>query len=351
MNRFDRALGILLLLRSGSSRSAADLARHFEVSPRTIYRDVETLSLVGVPVYAERGREGGFRLVEGYFLPPVMFTRTEAVSLLLAVTMLRSLRTRPFSAELETAEEKLLAAVPKSLRQVLSEARKVIGAESAPGDAFHPEPSGLEISRAPAASDTPPAAESDVVSVYLQAILDASAISLQYRSPYRATAGTHRVEPLGIFWDRDRWYLAGKLPGGTGELKLWRADRVLDLKPVMGATERGSDFDVRELLGRKWLQPAMEAWARESPVRIRISTQQKERLCTDWYYRYAAYEDLPNNRVLMTLGEDRAEVVFDLLRWLGPGAELIEPESWRAAFKAQLASMLSDHEEDVEERQ
>src|SRR4051794_16844349 len=136
MNRFDRALGILLLLRSGSSRSAADLARRFEVSTRTIYRDVETLGLVGVPVYAERGRDGGFRLVDGYFLPPVMFSRAEAVSLLLAVTMLRSLRSRPFAADLETAEEKLLAAVPKDLREVLSEARKVIGAEAAPGDAF-----------------------------------------------------------------------------------------------------------------------------------------------------------------------------------------------------------------------
>src|SRR5690349_18832705 len=140
MNRFDRALGILLLLRSGASLSATDLARHFEVSTRTIYRDVEALSQVGVPVYAERGREGGFRLMEGYFLPPVMFTRQEAVSLLLAVTMLRSLRARPFAAGLETAEEKLLAAVPAPLRQTLSEARKVIGAEPAPDDPFHPEP-------------------------------------------------------------------------------------------------------------------------------------------------------------------------------------------------------------------
>src|ERR1044072_2329971 len=105
MNRFDRALGILLLLRSGESLSATELARRFEVSTRTIYRDVEALGMVGVPVYAERGRDGGFRLVEGYFLPPVMFTRAEAVSLLLAVTLLRNLRSRPFAADLELAEE------------------------------------------------------------------------------------------------------------------------------------------------------------------------------------------------------------------------------------------------------
>ena len=72
MNPLDRALAILLLLRNGKTASAVDLARRFGVSPRTIYRDVERLGAVGVPVYAEMGRLGGFRLMEGYFLPPVI---------------------------------------------------------------------------------------------------------------------------------------------------------------------------------------------------------------------------------------------------------------------------------------
>ena len=61
MNRFDRALAILLLLRQGKTLSATALAHQFEVSSRTIYRDIETLSAVGVPVFAEMGRAGGFR--------------------------------------------------------------------------------------------------------------------------------------------------------------------------------------------------------------------------------------------------------------------------------------------------
>jgi predicted DNA-binding transcriptional regulator YafY len=61
MNRFDRMLGILLHLRGGQAVSALALARHFEVSRRTIYRDVEALSALGVPVYARRGHEGGFQ--------------------------------------------------------------------------------------------------------------------------------------------------------------------------------------------------------------------------------------------------------------------------------------------------
>jgi predicted DNA-binding transcriptional regulator YafY len=105
MNRLDRALGILLLLRGGKAISATDLSTRFEVSTRTIYRDIETLSSLGVPVYAEKGRVGGFRLVEGYFLPPVMFSVREAISLVLGLSLLRNLRASPFAAERETGAQ------------------------------------------------------------------------------------------------------------------------------------------------------------------------------------------------------------------------------------------------------
>jgi predicted DNA-binding transcriptional regulator YafY len=269
MNRIDRALGILLLLRDGESISAADLARRFEVSTRTIYRDVESLSQVGVPVYAERGREGGFRLVPGYFLPPIMFSQSEAVSLLLAVTMLRNLRARPFAAELQLAEEKLLAAMPRKLRQTLAAARRVIGTEAAPRDSFHPEPQD-----APPADggDEPEAAarESHVVSVFLQAILDRRMLALDYHSPYRGQTDRMRVAPLGIFWDRDRWYLVGRPDDAAGKAprRLWRADRVRDIRPLLLLVDGDPAFDVRDELGRRWLRAAMAAWARDAPVRM-----------------------------------------------------------------------------------
>src|SRR5258707_9664241 len=109
MQHFDRVLGILLFLRSTSSTSAAELARQFDVSTRTIYRDLETLSALGVPLYAERGRKGGVRLLPGYFLPPLMFTQQEAIALLLGLTLQRSLRAIPFPIERDLAEKKLLA--------------------------------------------------------------------------------------------------------------------------------------------------------------------------------------------------------------------------------------------------
>jgi predicted DNA-binding transcriptional regulator YafY len=354
MNRLDRALALLLLLRDGRVWSAADLARRLEVSRRTVYRDMETLSAIGVPVYAEMGRAGGFRLLRGYFLPPVMFSADEAVSLLLAVTLLRSLRARPFAAELETGERKLLAAMPDALRAVLADARKVIGFEGAPGDIFHPErPDPTPVGAADDAAAARPA-EDQVVSVFLRAVLDRGAADLQYRSPYRAATERLIVVPYGVFWDRDRWYLVGGAAGTAGDAKLrpagaaggvrlWRADRVLAIEPRALPAAPRPDFDVRGLLGRAWLRDAMARWREEGRVAIRLTRPQAARLAQDWYYRHAGFEDLPDGRVLMTFGEDDRDVVLELLRWLGPGAELLEPREWRAALKPELRQMLAGY--------
>src|SRR5579859_7809866 len=140
MQRFDRILGILLFLRTKPSISAAELARHFAASTRTIYRDLETLSALGVPLYAERGRQGGVRLLPGYFLPPLMFTQQEAIALLFGLTLQKSLRVIPFPAESSMAERKLLAALPDSLRSLLAKAEHLVGFEETPADIFHPEP-------------------------------------------------------------------------------------------------------------------------------------------------------------------------------------------------------------------
>jgi predicted DNA-binding transcriptional regulator YafY len=341
MNRLDRALGILLVLRNGKAVSASDLARRFEVSTRTIYRDIEALSSLGVPVYAEMGRAGGFRLVEGYFLPPVMFSVREAISLVLGLSLLRNLRASPFAAERETGAQKLLAAMPDQLRAVLAEAQKVIGFERTAGDAFHTAPT--ETRQDGAALSAEPA-ERMAVDVFLQAILEHKAVLIDYHSPYRAGTQHARVAPCGLLWDRDLWYLVGHHVE-RGTVQLWRADRVLDIRASSLSAGGDAEFDIRTLLGRSWLQTAMEQWSQEAPVVIRLARAQADRLRQDWYYRHAHYADLADDQVLMTFGQDDQGVVFELLRWLGPGAELLAPLEWRAALRAELDAMLQVYEE------
>jgi hypothetical protein len=189
MHRLDRALGILLLLRSGKTVSATALAERFEVSTRTIYRDLGLLSALGVPLYAEQGRNGGYRLLEGYFLPPVMFTTGEATALLLGLTMLRALRGTLFAADLATAEQKLIATLPEHLRGALAHLPELIGFESIPADLFHPEwtPEGNT-----ATAPDPAMGESEVVTTFLQARFTDRIVTIGYFSPYRLAGGAAR---------------------------------------------------------------------------------------------------------------------------------------------------------------
>lgn len=340
MNRFERSFAILLLLRDGHMAwSAAELARRLEVSKRTIYRDIETLSAAGVPVYAEAGRSGGFRLVEGYFLPPIALSVGEATSLLTGLALLDRLRVKPFAADLETAKRKLLAVVPTHLRQILTQTENIIGFEPIPYDIFHPE------------RETPPETdvvygqnEAQIITTFLQSIYDQQAVRFEYASPYVPVHTLYTLIPQGIVWDRDHWYLVGKRLDRDEKQRLWRADRVVSLMPIAHTLPAQPAFNVEDLLGRKWLTGAIASWAENALVKIQITPAQAERLKRDWYYGHAHYETLPSGKMLMTFGEANQAFVFELLRWLGMGAELVAPEAWRETFADTLRAILRAYE-------
>ncbi|MEV5407427.1 WYL domain-containing protein [Thermopolyspora sp. NPDC052614] len=111
MNRTDRLYALVEELRAISPRcrSARELAARFEVSPRTIERDISALQQSGVPIYAEPGRRGGYAIDARMSLPPLNFTPAEAVAIALALSRTED---RPFAAYARTALRKVVAAMP-----------------------------------------------------------------------------------------------------------------------------------------------------------------------------------------------------------------------------------------------
>ena len=100
------------------------------------------------------------------------------------------------------------------------------------------------------------------------------------------------------------------------------------------------DYDVAELLERSWMREAMNRWTERHPARIALSAAQAELLKKDWYYGTANFAAGENGRTIMTYGESYRESAVELIRWLGPGAELLEPAEWRASVAADLRAML-----------
>lgn len=120
MNRMDRLTAILLLLQTGK-RSAAELAQHFEVSRRTIQRDIDALCEMGIPIAANLGITGGYSLPADYSLPPLALTLHEALLLRLALSSLSQLSTTPFQQERETLLAKIQTLLPQREREHLEQ--------------------------------------------------------------------------------------------------------------------------------------------------------------------------------------------------------------------------------------
>lgn len=319
MHTIERALGILLALSGAKVVPASELARRFEVSLRTIYRDVDRLLALGVPVEGTRGAEGGYRLAEGYLQPPVGLTRAETAALLVALALVRGLKATPLSADLESAEKKLLVSLPAAARALLKEGRRIVAVEAAPEDIFHFEKQVAE-----------PLPGGPAIDAFLTGILASRRVRLLYENPYRNTVREHEVEPQGILYDRDRWYLIGRSLD-YGDARIWRADKVRKVTSSTIAFRPDRDFDVSRYTGRAWLAAAFERWFEEERwvTRIRLTPALAERLKQDWFYRHARFEAEPGGSIVMAVPEVDPRAILPLARWLGPEAEILSPETLR----------------------
>ncbi|MHA3701176.1 helix-turn-helix transcriptional regulator [Jatrophihabitans sp. YIM 134969] len=200
MNRTNRLYALVEELRAVAPRprTSSWLARRFEVSTRTIERDLIGLRDAGVPIWSEPGRGGGYALDPAHTLPPLALTAAEALALSAA---LRSVASSPFRDDARSAAHKVLAGLPADVRrreEQLAEHVHVV-----PGDA--------------------------AATAHEQAIRDAVAQHRVVRLTYRGRSGAETgrdVEPLGLLWADPSWYLVGwcRLRGG---LRGFRLDRVL----------------------------------------------------------------------------------------------------------------------------
>jgi len=111
MNRIDRLTAIILMLQSHRVVTAEQLAEYFEISVRTVYRDIAALGEAGVPIVAETGV--GYSLMRGYNLPPVMFTQSEAAALFMSGQLAEQFGDESLQKSLSGALLKIQSALPE----------------------------------------------------------------------------------------------------------------------------------------------------------------------------------------------------------------------------------------------
>jgi len=311
MNRTDRLLGIVLQLQAKGWLRAEDLATMFEISKRTIYRDMDALTEIGIPVISSPGQ--GFTLVEGYFLPPVNLSADEAIVLLLgAGTMADSFDDDYFRAA-RSAASKIRASLPATIAMAVDQ---------------------LE-SRLRFVQSVSQTTNLSVLRRVRSAVVNQRRLCFTYHTRYvsdgQPPANRREVDPYGLIHHGETWYLVGYCHLRQG-MRHFRLERIEDLKTLPRSFERPAEFtlaekeDDRDVTVRVLFDGAVARWVREEPLFFQDSVEER------------------GDDLLVTY---RVRQLDEIVRWLlgwGAQAQVLEPAALRHLLASEAQAMLAIYE-------
>jgi predicted DNA-binding transcriptional regulator YafY len=211
-----RLLSTLMLLQSRGRMTAPDLARELEVSVRTVYRDIDQLSAAGIPVIADRGRAGGFQLLNGFRTQLTGLTEAEAETLMLA-GLPGPAAELGLADRMASARLKLMAALPQGMRPERVATR------------FHLDATGWFRATEPVA----------LLPIVAHAVWSERWLNIQYRQGQ--SAHEVKIGPLGLVLKAGVWYVVALR--GTA-LRTYRASQILAAEAIDENFQRPADFDL-----------------------------------------------------------------------------------------------------------
>ncbi|MCW2945637.1 MAG: helix-turn-helix, type 11 [Actinoallomurus sp.] len=212
-----RVLAMLELLQAGREMTGPALAERLGVDERTVRRYALRLADLGIPVEARRGRYGGYRLLPGYKLPPLMLTDDEAVAVVLGLLVGQRL-----GIATESALDKVRRVLPAALRDRVAALRETLGFTLTPRESTMPDTS--------------------VLLVLASAARDRRRVRLTYRS-WKGENSERDLDTYGLVFHSGRWYASG-FDHRRGEVRTFRMDRVVTVMPIPETYEDPGRFDV-----------------------------------------------------------------------------------------------------------
>ena len=299
MNRIDRLTAILTHLQSKRMVKAQQIADRFEISLRTVYRDIRALEEAGVPIIGEAG--AGYSLVEGYRLPPVMFTKEEAMAFVVAEKVVEKLTDRDSAVNFKEAMYKI--------RSVLRSGEKDIYEQAASHIAVRKRPNSLQESSKP-----------KTIPKILSGVVNKEVLKMEYQAMGKDSS-EREIEPVGIYYYFDQWYM-------IAYCRLRKAYRTFRIDRIMEMNGTGISFEDKH--------PSLQAYLKDlenkkelTKIVIQVDKQ---------IVQYLNQEKYNYGLVYQTEQEDKVEMTFmlpyedDFLRWyfmFAEYADIISPEHVR----------------------
>ncbi|MFB9273692.1 helix-turn-helix transcriptional regulator [Cohnella cellulosilytica] len=271
MTKADNMLSILWMLRSGRRMTAKQLAEKLEIHVRTVYRCIDSLCASGVPIIADSGPNGGYRILEGFSDSPLLFDGDESKGLIHAAVFAREAG-YPHSEALDSAVDKL--------KRYTNEKQL---------DRLERHGGGLSVIYPPIDGR---------YRVFLQMLEEAAGqgrtLEMEYDPGKGGGSPSRLFDPYGIVYWKGSWYAVGHC-GYRGEPRSFRVDRIRALRETEGRFERPASFSAKDfLLGT--LLPDSGSEGLET-VRITAREQVLNELCRHWLFGHALTERKPEEAV------------------------------------------------------
>lgn len=300
MNRIDRLVATVLLLQSRRLIRAQDIADHFGISIRTVYRDLLALQEAGVPLAAEAGE--GYSLVDGYHLPPVMFTQEEASALFVGGEFVQHLTDASLKKNVESALLKIRAVLPEEKQEYLERLQQVTAVLAHPAcfeDGFR----------------------DDVLTMVQEAVVRRRVLKMEYSANSDGAITKRSVEPLALLYYSDHWHLIAYCRLRQ-DYRDFRTDRIKAILPTEENFPPREGFSIKQ-----YLQDANKI---ENPQEVRVKFKPAvARRVRSRYFFGVAEETAPDGGVIITFVVPAPEVLVNWLLSFGTDVEILHPPQLR----------------------
>ncbi|MBZ0310332.1 MAG: YafY family transcriptional regulator [Anaerolineae bacterium] len=304
MNRTDRLLAIILELQARGQQRAEDLATTFEVSKRTIYRDILALMESGIPIVSIPGQ--GYSLIEGFFLPPVNFTLDEATLLLLGGNLVAKKFDVQYRNAAQSAGRKIMAVLPEALQLEVQTLQESI---------FFVEVGTVQ---------------ETLLAKLRSAIIAHQSVQFTYYARATEEHSVRTVNPYGLTHFDKAWYLVAHCHL-RNDIRRFRLDRISQLTILDKRFTRPAHFqlhqprdDDRPLTVRVLFSPEVQRWVLEAPSFFQVNTQER-----------------PEGLLVTLQVREERELVSWLLQW-GRHVKVLEPESLKKLLIEEVRMFLEN---------
>lgn len=318
MNRIDRLAAIVIQLQSKRLVKAQEIADKFSISLRTVYRDVHALTEAGVPVLGEAGI--GYRLMEGYKLPPVMFNTDEASALLTAAKLMQSKTDESTAKHYGTALDKIKAVLRVAEKDHIEEIEAHIAVLTHPAIVYEQQ---AELHLQP----------------LLKAIAAKSVVEIGYTSIEKNETLQRKVEPVGIYYLGNHWHLIAycHLRNDYRNFRTDKIDKVVFTGEVILQTHPPLQSFINQMAAQRQVQQVV---IDVEPDIVKYFGEQK-------YYNGFVKEEKAGDQVRMTF---LAGSLTGFARWFmlfGDKAKIIEP----LALNSMVAQVAENILKKIEQHQ